>query len=85
MCLCAVIRDSTWQFIRARCGQVVGAWQVRETETLSLRAALTWAKELALDHCIFRSDSKLLVDAYKGEQGASYFHTIVSDCVELCK
>lgn len=50
-----------------------------------MKATLSRAKEVTLDHFIFISDSKSLVDACKGEQGASYFHTIVSDCVELCK
>lgn len=51
-----VIRSSTGQFLRARCGQITGAWQVREAEALSLRAVLIWAKDLALDHCVFESD-----------------------------
>lgn len=80
-----VIRNSAGQFVRARCGQVVGAWQVRKAEALSLKTALSWEKELSLDHCIFESDSKSLVDACKRDHGVSYFHTIVSDCVELCK
>lgn len=81
----SVIRDSTGRFIRARCGRVVGGWQPREAEALSLKEALSWVKSLALEHCIFESDSMSLVKACKGDQGASYFHTIVLDCVELCK
>lgn len=50
-----------------------------------MKEALSWAKEVGLDWCVFESDSKQLVDACNGQQGASYFHTIVSDCVESCK
>lgn len=42
-------------------------------------------KELKYDYCIFESDSQQLVNACNDEEGASYFHTIVSDCVDLCK
>lgn len=52
---------------------------------MSLRNALSWVQSLQYDCCIFESDSKLLVDACKGLDGASYFHTIVSDCIDLCK
>lgn len=62
-----------------------GAWKVKEAEVLSLRAALIWAKELGLDQCVFESDWKNLVNAYKQELGDSYFHTLVSDCVASCE
>ncbi|XP_074344569.1 uncharacterized protein LOC141683717 [Apium graveolens] len=81
----SVIRDSIGQFLRARCGRVNGRWQPTEVEALNLKEALLWAKDLKLDHCIFEADSKNLVEACKWRKGVSYFHTIVSDCIELCK
>lgn len=81
----AVIRNDAGQFIRAKCGRMRGSWKPREAEALSLREALLWARELGLDQCIFESDCKSLVDACNGGTGASYFHTIVLDCIELCK
>ncbi|XP_074342828.1 uncharacterized protein LOC141680525 [Apium graveolens] len=57
----------------------------REAEALSLREALSRLKGLNYDYCIFESDSKLLVEACKGGDGVSYFHTIVSDCIDLFK
>lgn len=81
----AVIRDSAGHFVRARVSRVAGNWQPREAEALSLKEALSWVKELNYDYCVFESDSKQLVDACNGQEGESYFHTIVSDCVDLCK
>lgn len=56
-----------------------------EAEAIILKEALSWAKELQLDWWVFETDSRQLLDACKGKQGAGYFHTIVSDCVGLCK
>lgn len=80
-----VIRDSQGLFKSARCRTLDGAWQAREAEAISLKEALTWVKELQLSHCIFQSDSKLLVNACKGMTGEAYFDTIVRDCVFLLK
>lgn len=56
-----------------------------EAEALSLKMALSWVQNLNYDHCIFQTDSKLLVEACKGTDGVSYFHTIALDCVDLCE
>ncbi|XP_074344601.1 uncharacterized protein LOC141683748 [Apium graveolens] len=79
----AVIRDSEGKFVRARCNHIAGKWQPKEAEALSLKMALSWVQNLNYDHCIFQTDSKLLAEACKGIDGASYFHTIALDCVEL--
>lgn len=80
-----VVRDSYGRFLRAKCGRIEGRWQPREAEALGMKEALSWSKQLSLDHCIFESDSKVLVEACKENRGESYFHTIVSDCVQLSK
>lgn len=36
-------------------------------------------------NCVFETDSKQLADACRNVQGASYFHTIVSDYVDYYK
>ncbi|KAL8093405.1 hypothetical protein AgCh_035325 [Apium graveolens] len=54
-------------------------------EAMGLKEALTWVKDLGFRRCVFETDSKLLADACKGEQGRSYFHTIVWDCIQLFK
>lgn len=72
----AVIRDSKEQFVHARCNCLIGKWKPRETD---------WVKGLSLDFCRFETDSILLVEACKGDDGVSYFHTIVLDCIDLCK
>lgn len=47
--------------------------------------ALSWVQNLNYDHCIFQTDSKLLADACKDTDGASYFHTIALYCIDLCE
>nr|XP_017222865.1 PREDICTED: uncharacterized protein LOC108199532 isoform X2 [Daucus carota subsp. sativus] len=77
--------NSQGQFQRARCRRIDGAWQPREAEALSLKEALSWVKDLQLSHCMFQSDSKVLVNACNGKAGEAYFGTIVLDCVQLLK
>ncbi|XP_074373788.1 uncharacterized protein LOC141714152 [Apium graveolens] len=81
----AIIRDSEGKFVRARCNRIAGKWKPKEAEALSLKMSLSWVQNLNYDHCIFQTDSKLLAEACKGIDGASYFHTIALDCVELCE
>lgn len=80
-----VIRDDEGQFVRGRCGRIDGHWKPSEADALNLKGALSWTRDLGIDYCIFESDSQQLVEAYNGKQGASYFHTIVSDSIELSK
>lgn len=42
-------------------------------------------KECGYDKCVFETDAKKLADACNGKGGRSFFHTIVEDCVEICK
>lgn len=77
--------ETSGHFVRARVSRVAGNWQPREAEALNLKESLSWVKELNYDYCVFEYDSKQLVDTCNGQEGESYFHTIVSDCVVLCK
>lgn len=43
------------------------------------------AEETGFTKCIIETDAKMLVDACKGSTGSTYFHAIVSDCLELFK
>lgn len=81
----AVIRDEQGEFVRARSRRIEVLLHPREAEALSLKEALSWVKELGFRDCVFETDAKQLADACRNIQGASYFHTIVSDCVEYCK
>ncbi|XP_074337198.1 uncharacterized protein LOC141674388 [Apium graveolens] len=81
----SVIRNELGEFVRARVKKIRVHVQPREAEALGLKEALAWAKSLGLKKCIFETDSKLLADACKGEQGRSYFHTIVLDCIQFFK
>ncbi|XP_074325881.1 uncharacterized protein LOC141663935 [Apium graveolens] len=80
-----VIRDSQGQFLYARNRRIVGAWQPREAEAISLREAMTWVKELNFTYCVFETDCKALAEACNGKPGEAYFGTIVLEYVYLLK
>ncbi|XP_074360145.1 uncharacterized protein LOC141700235 [Apium graveolens] len=80
-----VIRDSHGNFIEARCCKIQGHWQIREAEAISLKEAVSWVRLLGFQYCRFETDSQVLVWAIKGQSGESYFHTIVSQCVNELK
>lgn len=63
-----VIRDEDGRFIRGRCSRIEGNWRANEAEALSLKEALSWAKDLGLDRCVFESDSQQLVEACNGAE-----------------
>lgn len=44
-----------------------------------------WAKDKGFRKCIVETDSQVLARASKGGNRKSYFHTIVSDCIDLVK
>lgn len=80
-----VIRDENSDFIRDRTNVIHGNYQPREAEALSLREALTWTRGWRRTKCIFECDAKVLVDAFQGDIGNTYFHLIVGDCIDLAK
>lgn len=80
-----VVRDADGNFVCARNRAVMAFMQPREVEALSLKEALGWVKEMGYQRCIFETDAKILAEACKQKLGKAYFHTIVSDCVELVK
>lgn len=80
-----VVRDDHGNFLRVRNRRVEHSLHPREAEALSLKEALSWTKQMGYQWCIFETDAKLLANACKGEQGRSYFHTIVRDCIEFFK
>lgn len=41
-----VLRDSRGKFIRGHCKRMVGVWQPREVEALSLKEVLSWQNRL---------------------------------------
>ncbi|XP_074352565.1 uncharacterized protein LOC141691704 [Apium graveolens] len=80
-----VVRDAEGKFLMVVSRQRDGLVSPREAEALCLKEALSWLKDKGLSKCIFETDSQLLARACKGVYGRSYFHSIVSDCVELFK
>lgn len=71
--------------VAARCCRVVGAWNSKEAEALSLKEALSWIIALQYDHCVFETDSRCLAMACNENPGEDYFGTIVVDCIQLLK
>lgn len=59
--------------------------QPREVETLSLKETIKLVLEIGFTRCTFETDAKLLAEACKQVKGKSYFHIIVSDCIDLFK
>ena len=81
----SVMRDEQGRFIRARNQRIAVAYQPREAEAIALKAALSWVKDLGYKKCIFETDAKTLADTCKGIHRRTYFHSIVSSCVEMFK
>lgn len=65
----------------ARCCKIAGRWSPREAEAISLQEAISWVKKLGLQCCIFETNSQVIVGACNGQYGASYYHTIVANCL----
>lgn len=80
-----VILDDEGKFIRARSSRIRGIIQPRMAEALSLREALSLAKQWRHGKCIFECDAKLIVDAANGRKFKSMFDTIVEDCCYMLK
>ncbi|KAL8100316.1 hypothetical protein AgCh_032534 [Apium graveolens] len=80
-----VMRDTSGQFLGARCMRIEGAWRPQEAEAIGLREALSWVKEKNITCCVFETDSKNLADACNGIPGEAYFGTIVSYCISIMK
>lgn len=79
----SVARDANKHFIIARSSRHKEMMQPREAETISLKEVLSWVKMKNVKKYIFESDSQLLVKAWRGTRGNSYFNTIVLNCIEL--
>lgn len=80
-----VVRDDSGSFLRARTNMVRGCLFVKETEALSLMEALPWMKTWRINEVIFQSDTKLLVDAFKGNQKRLISDTLIKYYKELFK
>ncbi|XP_074335978.1 uncharacterized protein LOC141673144 [Apium graveolens] len=80
-----VIRDDRGSFVCARSNAIQGTFHPREAEAVGLKEALSWVKDWRRHRCVFECDSKVLVDAAKGEAGTTYFHLIVEECRDILK
>ena len=58
-----MVRDSQGLFLHATSRVVNDLFQVRELETLGLREALSWIKQMGFDRVIFETDSLQVVQA----------------------
>lgn len=64
-----IARDDRGHFIRARNNVLRGSFQAREAEALSLKEALSWAKQWRINKIVFESNAKILVEAVNGSRG----------------
>lgn len=81
----SVIRDENGVFLRARTQKIRALFQPREAEAIALKKALSWVKEVGYQRCVFETDAKTVVDAYKSGEGNTYFHSIISGCIDIGK
>ncbi|XP_074377883.1 uncharacterized protein LOC141719404 [Apium graveolens] len=81
----SVISDENGGFLRARTQKIRALFQPREAEAIALKKALSWVKEVGYQRCVFETDAKTVVDAYKSGEGNTYFHLIISGCIDIGK
>ncbi|KAL8134494.1 uncharacterized protein LOC141714729 [Apium graveolens] len=79
----SVVRGNAGNFLMAMSKKHQVLLPPREAEALCLKETLLWLKEKSYRRCIFETDSQVLVRACKGVEGRSFFHTIVTDCIDL--
>ena len=79
-----VVHDSQGLFLHAASRVMNGLFQVRELETLGLREALSWIKQLGFDRVIFETDSLQVVQALQNRVADfSEFGVLIKDCLSL--
>ena len=71
-------------FLHAASRVVNDLFQVRELETLGLREALSWIKQLGFDRVIFETDSLQVVQALQNRVADfNEFGVLIKDCLSL--
>lgn len=80
----AIIRDHDGEFMVCRIFKHQGVLDAREAEAKALLEALNWATSMDLQHVIFETDAKLVVDAIQSNpMDHSEFGTIIAECCSL--
>ena len=79
-----MVRDSQGLFLHAASRVVNGLFQVGELETLGLREALSWIKQLGFERVIFEIDSLQVLQALQNRVADfSAFGVLIKDCLSL--
>ena len=79
-----VVCDSQGLFLHAATRVVHGVFHVRELETMGLREALSWIKQLGFKRVIFETDSLQVVQALQNRDADfSEFGALIKDCLFL--
>ena len=78
-----MIRDSQGLFLHVASRAVNGLFQVRELETLGLREALSWIKQLGFERVIFETDSLQVQALQNRVADFSEFGVLIKDCLSL--
>ncbi|XP_073134911.1 uncharacterized protein [Henckelia pumila] len=76
-----VLRDATGSFISAKTNWYAGLMEVREAEAIAFKEALSWIEEMGIQDVTFESDSKVVIDAVRGQrEDESEFGIIIEEC-----
>ena len=79
-----VVRDSQGLFLHAASQVVNDLFQVKELETLGLRKALSWIKQLGFERVIFEIDSLQVFQTLQNRVvDFSEFGALIKDCLSL--
>ena len=79
-----MVRDSQGLFLHAASRVVNGLFHIRELETMGLREALSWIKQLGFKRVIFETDSLQVVQALQNRYADfSEFGALIKDCLFL--
>ena len=79
-----MVRDSQGLFLHAAPRVVNDLFHVKDLETLGLREALSWIKQLGFERVIFETDSLQVVQALQNRDADfSEFGALIKDCLSL--
>ena len=80
-----ILRDSHGCFLKACSIHLFGLLNSGEAEAVSIREALSWLRQQALDNVLLETDAKQVVDLIRKPDSSSALGLVVDDCISLLK
>ncbi|XP_031131899.1 uncharacterized protein LOC116033287 [Ipomoea triloba] len=77
-----IIKDDAGRFIAAKSESIVGVFNVKEAEAVSIREALSWLKGLGYGDVDVETNSQLVFHALSSDSFSSSFCLIIDDIKE---